>query len=214
MPVVAILSRHVPAGLGYVNADNIDGMRRLVTHLVSEGHKRIAYAGPVHASNFIDRFDGYRQGLKDAGILFDVALTATDSALRHSTESYAHALDGWLVLPKPPTAIIAANDEWAGFIALAAQARGLRIPQDLALAGFDDLPFAQTLCGGLTTVHQPFKEMGKQARSAAVAADRVGFRRRLSCGGSGFSGNSCFDTGDAFGPALTQNVITVFHPHR
>ncbi len=163
LPVVAMLSRHVPSNVGYVNADNVAGARDLARHLAAQGHTRIAYAGPNHASNFMDRLEGYRQGLTEAGIPIDPALIATDTALRDTPAAYGRVLDTWLRLPDPPTAVFVCVDKWASYLADAAAARGLSIPGDLALAGFNDLPSARTLCGGLTTVRQPFKEIGQRA---------------------------------------------------
>lgn len=163
LPVVAMLSRRVPANLGYVDTDNVAGARDLVAHIAAQGHTRIAFAGPIHASNFLDRLEGYRLGLAETGILIDPMLIVTDSALRDTPEAYARALDSWLQLPDPPTAVFVCVDRWASWLAQAAAARGLSIPGDLSLAGFDDLPSARTLCGGLTTVHQPFKQVGQRA---------------------------------------------------
>lgn len=163
LPVMAMLSRHVPPNVLYINSDNLAGARDLVFHLAEQGHRRIAWAGPVHASNFQDRLDGYRQGLVQAGLPFDPVLTATDAALRSTPRAYARALDTWLALPDPPTAVFVCTDRWAAWMADAASARGLSIPGDIALAGFDDLASAQTLCGGLTTVHQPFVQIGRTA---------------------------------------------------
>jgi LacI family transcriptional regulator len=163
LPVVSLLSRHVPEGVGYVNADNIGGAHDIVLHLAERGHRRIAFAGPVHGSNFADRFEGYRHGLEEAGLDFDPALVVNDQAMRREPAAYSQALEQWLALPSRPTAAFACTDRWASWLGDAAQARGLRIPEDLALAGFDDVPMSQSLFGGLTTVRQPFSEVGKLA---------------------------------------------------
>jgi LacI family transcriptional regulator len=163
LPVVSLLSRHVPEGVGYVNADNIGGVRDIVLHLAERGHRRIAFAGPIHGSNFADRFEGYRQGLEAAGLEWDPALVANDQALRRDPAAYAQALEQWLALFSPPTAAFACTDRWACWLGDAIVARGLRIPEDFALAGFDDVPMSESVFGGLTTLRQPFSDVGKLA---------------------------------------------------
>ncbi len=171
LPVVTLLSRHVPPGVGYVNADNIGGARQIVAHLAQQGHRRIAFAGPVHASNFRDRLDGYAQGLQEAGLIYDPALLAIgpelashDRDIRASgTAAYGAVLDGWLALPHPPTAIFVCTDQWAACMGQAVLSRNRRIPGDIALAGFDDSLLAETVFGGLTTIRQPFEEIGSRA---------------------------------------------------
>lgn len=172
LPVVAMLTRRVPEHVAYIDAENVAGARALVEHLIAQGHRRIAFAGPQHASNFVDRYRGYREALAAAGIAEDPALVATGNELRQGSPLelrfgnpalYAALLDRWLALPEPPTAIFVCTDTWAARVAEAAAARGLTIPGDLALAGFDDAPLASALCGGLTTVRQPFAEVGRAA---------------------------------------------------
>lgn len=170
LPVMAMLSRHVPEGVGYVNGDNVAAMRDVVAHLVTRGHRRIAFAGAeVRASNPLDRLEGYRQGLKAAGLPLDPALEAAGMNPRRFPEVYAGMVDAWLALPAPPSAIVCQNDEWAWRISEALRARGLRVPEDMALAGFDDVPAAQGICGGLTTVRQPFHEIGGLAAERLLA---------------------------------------------
>jgi LacI family transcriptional regulator len=169
LPTVALLTRHVPAGIGFIDAENVAGSRAMVRHLAGRGHRRIAYAGSVHSSNVIDRLEGYRQGLRDSGLPYDPALESADNALRSSADAYARALDRWLALPEPPTAIMLQNDRAAAMLLPAIQARGLRVPEDIAVAGFDDAPDAQWLGGGLTTQRQPFAQMGRLAVKNLIA---------------------------------------------
>lgn len=169
LPVVTLLTRRVPDTVAYVDSANVEGARVLVDHLLAQGHRRIAYVGPLHNSNFLDRHEGYRRALEAAGLPVDPALVAADMALRTEPEAYRRALDSFLALPAPPTAVFVCNDRWAVWMAEAAAARGLSIPGDLALAGFDDVPAARTLCGGLTTVRQSFPEIGRQAVEKLLA---------------------------------------------
>lgn len=165
-PVVAVLGRRVPDNIGFVDSDNVGGGYQVVEHLIAKGHRRIGFAGPIHSSNFMDRFQGYCNALEANGIECDPTLAATGPELRAypgGPEVYAPVLDAWLALPDPPTAAFVCTDHWAANLASAALARGLHIPEDLALAGFDDTPDERSLCGGLTTVGQPFSEIGRAA---------------------------------------------------
>jgi len=164
LPVVTMLSRHVPDSVGYVNGDNIGAARRLVRHLVDRGHRRIAFAGPERASsNYQDRREGYRQGLAAAGLPYDPQLEARSADTRRPQEAANHLVDDWLSLTAPPTAVVAITDAWAEAVCLSLQGRGVRIPDDMAVTGFDDVPAARDVCGGLTTIRQPFGEIGSQA---------------------------------------------------
>ena len=162
LPVVALLTRHVPAGIGFVNADNIGGTAALVAHLVEHGHRRIAWIGSSDAanSNFLDRREGYRQGLQAAGLAQDPALELTRD---WSREVFRQSIESWRALPHPPTAIVTPDDSWAAAIGEAVLARGLRVPEDMAVAGFNDVPDAQWIVGGLTTIRQPFRQLAQLA---------------------------------------------------
>jgi LacI family transcriptional regulator len=180
LPVVAILSRLVPDGVGYVDTDNIAGMREIVAHVIAQGHRRIAYIGPAHSSNFIDRFTGYRLALSDAGIPLDSALTVHANEVRYMEVAfYGQVLDGLLRLSPPPTALIVATDNWANVMASAIAERGLRVPEDLALTGFDGALLTETLCGGLTTARQPFVEIGQ--RAVALLLEMIGGAPASDC---------------------------------
>jgi len=169
LPVIALQSRHVPEGVAYVNADNIGAMERLAAHLADRGHRRIAYAGPLLSSNFLDRREGYRRGLAKAGLSYDPALEAAGEELRWSPEAYRRVLERWLALTEPPTAIMVASDGRARWMAEAISRLGMRIPEDIALTGFNDVPDAQSIVGGLTTMRQPFREMGRIAVERLIA---------------------------------------------
>lgn len=182
LPVVALLSRHVPANVGYVNGENISAVEALVCHLAERGHRRIAFAGPARrSSNYEDRRAGYRTGLERLGLPYDPLLEPALPDDRQVLASCQALLTTWRALPQPPTAVVAVTDEWAEALGSAAQSLGLRVPEDLAITGFDNVPAAPTICGGLTTVHQPFRALGEQAvtllvgliEGAPVEASRV-----------------------------------------
>lgn len=170
LPVVAIFSRHVPANVGYINGENIAAAQALVAHLAEQGHQRIAFAGPARrSSNYEDRREGYRRGLTLAGLPYDPVLEPPLPDNRQPRPSCERLLRSWLALPEPPTAVMAVNDEWAAALLAVAQELGLQLPQQLAVTGFDDVPAASSLGGGLTTVHQPFRLIGAQATERLLA---------------------------------------------
>ncbi len=168
LPLVALLTRHVPEGIGFVNADNIGGTAALVSHLAGLGHRHIAWLGSTDAanSNFHDRREGYRRGMAAAGLAQSPGLELTRDWTK---DTFSQALESWLSLPRPPTAIVATDDDWAGAVTKAVLARGLRVPEDMAVVGFNDVPDAQWIGGGLTTVRQPFRQMGQLAVEQLLA---------------------------------------------
>jgi DNA-binding LacI/PurR family transcriptional regulator len=148
-----------------VSSTNWNGGLAATRHLIELGHRRIAMiGGPPRRLSARARLDGYRAALEQAGIAYDPEL------VRHGDFghelAFRHALD-LLALPTPPTAIFAGSDHQALGTYQAARIRGLRVPEDLSVVGFDDLPFAEWIGPKLTTVRQPLAEM------TAVAARMV-----------------------------------------
>ena len=150
-----------PAVLPSVGATNWAGGLAASEHLLALGHRRIgAIAGPGDYLCSRARIDGYRSALERAGVRFDPAL------VRHGDFQHegGFARGGELLeLASPPTAIFAGCDQQAFGLYEAARQRGLRIPQDLSVVGFDDLPVARWVSPPLTTVRQPLAEMGQAA---------------------------------------------------
>jgi LacI family xylobiose transport system transcriptional regulator len=106
------------------------------------------------------RLDGYRSALGMAGIEADPALVRYGDF--HVEGGFERALE-LLDLPEPPTAIFAGSDLQALGVLEAARVRGLRVPQDLSVVGYDDVPVARWSSPALTTVHQPLREMAEEA---------------------------------------------------
>jgi LacI family transcriptional regulator len=150
-----------PAELASVGATNWAGGLAATEHLLSLGHRRIgAITGPEEYLCSRARIDGYRSALERAGIAFDPGL------VRHGDFQHEGGFirGGELLgLPGRPTAIFAGSDQQALGVYEAARQRGLRIPQDLSVVGFDDLPVARWVSPPLTTVRQPLAEMGRAA---------------------------------------------------
>ena len=111
LPVISMLSRRVPSGVGYVVADNAGGIRDVVHYLADQGHTRIAYLGSRTASDFIDRYAGYREGLAAAGIAPDPEIEVTDWPQQHwSPAGVGPVLERWLQLRDRPTALVTVED--------------------------------------------------------------------------------------------------------
>lgn len=150
--------------------DERSAVREMMAHIVSLGHRRIAHVKGHRDHGATDwRLAGYRDGLRAAGIAYDRALVI---AGEFSFESGAAAAERLLALDAPPTAIFAANDDTAAGIMRVASGRGLRIPQDVSVFGFDDLPMARQLWPALTTVRQPSRAMGRIAAEQLLRAIR------------------------------------------
>lgn len=159
VPIVLINNQHSGAFAYSVGIDNITSTRQLVRHLVELGHRRIAYIGDRMGFQSDDeRFSGYRSVLTT----IDPKLVVRGDGKSEEGERAAAKL---LALRVPPTAIFCYNDMTALGALRAAAAQGLRVPEDVSIAGFDDLFVASYTTPPLTTVRQPKKEMGRRAMS-------------------------------------------------
>jgi LacI family transcriptional regulator len=146
-----------------VSAAHTSGADQAMRHLLELGHRRIAQiTGPHGWIATEDRRRGYRAALASAGILPDPALEVESIPEIDPGRDAANKL---LALPDRPTAIFAFNDNIAIGAMQAARARGLRIPDDLSIVGFDDVEHATIVTPALTTVRQPLAEMGRTAVS-------------------------------------------------
>lgn len=145
-----------------ITVDERQAARRLVRHLIAErGHRRIGFIGPRplhHAA--MGRAQGYRDALEEAAIAFEPGLIKQGNFFFRS--GFA-AAEGLLALDRPPTAIFAANDGMALGAMTAAFAKGLRVPQDLAVAGFDDSPAGRMVWPPLTSVRLPVEALAQRA---------------------------------------------------
>ena len=162
VPVVVVDPRvRPPEGLLSVGATNWQGGLDATAHLVALGHRRIGtITGDDAQANALARLAGYRTALIQAGIAPD------DSLVRRGDFTVDAGYEGaWhlLSLDDRPTAIVASSDDTALGALRAVREAGLRVPDDVSLVGFDDLPIAAWLDPALTTVHQPLVEMGAAA---------------------------------------------------
>ncbi len=144
-----------------VIARNRQAAFEVTSYLIGLGHRRIGFiAGNPELSSAIQRLDGYRAALEAHQIPYDADLVVDGEFLQAGGYQAANQL---LDLPDPPTAIFAANDISAFGAMDAIRNRGLTIPDDISIVGFDDIPQAAHVHPSLTTVRQPLEEMGRLA---------------------------------------------------
>jgi DNA-binding LacI/PurR family transcriptional regulator len=160
----------LPDDVPFVGATNWAGGRSATRHLAELGHRRIAMiGGPDRVLCCRARLDGYRSAMEAAGLPVDPDLIVRTDLTRE--DGHTAALD-LLRRKQRPTAIFACNDLQALGVYQAARAMELRIPADLSVVGFDDLPVAAMVDPPLTTVHQPLTEMAAAATELALALGR------------------------------------------
>jgi len=149
--------------------DNEGASAAMTAHLLALGHRRIGFiAGhPSYAASH-QRQAGHARALAEAGVAFDPALVRTGDYGFGSGAEQAAAL---LALAEPPTAIFASNDEMAAGVLAAAHRLGVRVPEALSVAGFDDSALAGFVWPPLTTVRQPVRELAYQAADLLLASD-------------------------------------------
>jgi LacI family transcriptional regulator, galactose operon repressor len=162
IPLVVVDPANTPTpDIPSVGATNWAGGFAATEHLLSLGHRRIgAITGPADMLCSLARLDGYRSGLERAGVTVDPALIKYGD-FEHEG-GFARAVE-LLGLPNRPTAIFAGSDQQAFGVYEAARQRGLRIPDDLSVVGFDELPVSRWASPPMTTVRQPLAEMGSTA---------------------------------------------------
>lgn len=152
--------RHASLGV-----DNYGGAVRMVEHLVACGHRRIAFiGGPEHNYEALERLRGYREAMSRLRPEVEPMVFAGDF-----TEESGHAA-GREAVAQGAQAIFAGNDMMAIGCLAAIHEAGLRVPHDVALAGFDDIPMARYLTPPLTTMRIPIAQIGEQALEALVRA--------------------------------------------
>ncbi|MFN2138136.1 MAG: LacI family DNA-binding transcriptional regulator [Candidatus Promineifilaceae bacterium] len=152
-----------------VIAENHRGAYEATQHLIELGHRRIGIiTGWMDMASARQRLDGYQAALSAFGIPIEQELIYEGN---FSQQCGRLGAEFFLELPQPPTAVFASNDDSAVGVMEAARARGLAIPDDLSVVGFDDIPMAKVLSPRLTTVKQPLTEMGSTA--AQLLLDQI-----------------------------------------
>jgi DNA-binding LacI/PurR family transcriptional regulator len=160
----------IPA-VDWITADHWRGAYDVVSHLIQLGHKRIGFIGLSEGPDRSPRrYEGYCAALRDAG-LGVVAEYAVGSVVAPAFATEQDGYEGMMTLAKlkrPPTAVFARNDFAAIGALRAAHTLGLKIPQQMAIAGFDDIPVATYTVPPLTTVRQPIAEQGREAAKLLI----------------------------------------------
>ena len=166
LPYVLVERYSSDAKVNCIDVDNASGGYLATNHLIKLGHRRIGYlAGNPNYQQTYDRILGYHRALQEAGISSDQAL----QAFCYFDEDKAYqGMKQFLALDNPPTAVFAADDSMAFGAIRAVFDSGLRVPEDIAVVGFDDIHQSSWNQPRLTTVHQPTYEMGELAVKTLV----------------------------------------------
>jgi LacI family transcriptional regulator len=160
-----IVGRYPHERANYVDVDNVAGARMAVEHLLRLGHERVAtITGPLNMFAAQDRLEGYRQALAARGIPVDEDLIAEGDFTEGGGRAAMQRL-----LPHRPTAVFAASDMMAAGAIKVLREAGLRVPEDVAVVGFDDIPLASMVEPPLTTVRQPIEQTGGMAVELLVS---------------------------------------------
>lgn len=173
VPLVAVAAHPDVAGIHVVDVDNRRGGFDATSFLISQGHRAIAtITGPLAWSSAVARLEGYRDVLRAAGRVETPSLVQScpDWGPASGQAATAHLLDSDATF----TAIFAQSDLLAVGAMTELRARGLRVPEDVSIVGYDDIPVASFLDPPLSTMRQPLSELG--ARAAAIVVEAIGRR--------------------------------------
>ena len=169
LPVVCLDRRLHRLSVDTVVVDNRQGAYDATVHLLGLGHRRIGFLdGPLGLSSFRERRQGYAAALEEHGVAWDEALVLSGEPRQEDGRRMADRL---LALDAPPTAVFAASNLLTLGALQAIRHRGLDVPRQMAVVGFDDAPWAGLLACPLTTVSQPSYDMGR--RAAELLFDRL-----------------------------------------
>ena len=160
-PAVAVATGRVAEGVSAVSIDDYRAALEMTIHIASLGHKRIGFiAGNPNQTASARRLEGYREALAISGLAVDEALIVPGLFTYRSGMDAAERL---LDMAAPPSAIFASNDDMAAATVAVAHRRGLDVPGDLTVCGFDDTALATTIWPELTTIRQPITDMSRAA---------------------------------------------------
>ncbi|MGH6747280.1 LacI family transcriptional regulator [Novosphingobium sp. PhB57] len=161
VPVVAVATGRAPEWALSVSIDDREAAFTMTHHLAALGHRRIGFVtGHPNQTASAERLDGYREALSALNLPFDPALVAQGYfTYRSGLEAAGRLLD----LDSPPTAIFASNDDMAAAAITVAHRRGLDVPRQLTVCGYDDTALAVSVWPELTTIRQPTTEMARRA---------------------------------------------------
>ncbi len=166
MPFVVLGRRVDDPAISFVTPDDFDSGALMTRHLLELGHQRIAFITRSALEFSEDRIAGYAQALERSNIPFDETLVVRTEMVPGTAYQAVNRL---LSLPNPPTAVIGLNDPVAIECLQAVLDRGLRVPEDVAIAGSDDIRDSLAVTPALTTLHPPLAEIGHLAMDALLA---------------------------------------------
>ncbi len=175
-------------------SDNVDGMKQLVTHIYKKGHRKIAYIHGADSSVTQSRLSSFYRTTKELGIEVPDAYVR-EAAYRDTGAAYERT-EEFLELPDPPTCIIY-PDDFASFGGInAIKARGLRIPEDISVAGYDGIRLARHIEPQLTTLKQDTESIGREAAEnliSLIEEPKSTLIQVIYVGGSVYEGRSVAD---------------------
>jgi LacI family repressor for deo operon, udp, cdd, tsx, nupC, and nupG len=166
VPVVAMCEAIEGANVPQIEVDNRAGACRMTEYLAGLGHRSIGYVcGP--AANVLEkeRFRGFQDGLAKTGLELDAAFVWPGD---YKLERGVRVAGKIVASGKRPTAVFCSNDEMAIGLIRGLASAGLRVPEDISVAGFDDIEFAEMAGPPLTTIHQPRRELGRNGAAALL----------------------------------------------
>jgi LacI family repressor for deo operon, udp, cdd, tsx, nupC, and nupG len=172
VPLVALCEAIPGADIPQIEVDNRDAARRMTEYLTSLGHRRVAYVrGPRENVLEGERFEGYRAGLMSAGLSVDPDLVWPGD---YTLDAGTRAGHRFVARADRPTAVFCSNDEMAIGFTRTLSSAGIRVPDEVSVAGFDDIEFAAAMEPPLTTIRQPRRELGQAG--ATVLLDLLASR--------------------------------------
>ena len=166
IPVVAVCEAIEGAGIPQIDANNCEAACRMTEYLAGLGHEAIGYVcGPAENVLERERFRGYRQGLEKAGRPLDPAFVWPGD---YKLETGFRIAKQIAAADRRPTAVFCSNDEMAIGLIRGLSSSGIAVPGDIAVAGFDDIEFAEMTSPALTTIRQPRRELGRSGASVLL----------------------------------------------
>jgi LacI family transcriptional regulator len=184
MPIVLLNSSLEEAGpsTSTFTIDSYRGARAMVKHLAQQGHRRIAHvAGPAHNSDAEQRLRGYEDEMRRSRPKAPLQVLPGDFTHDAGYQAGLHLAQS----PERPDAVFAANDTLAIGCLMAFRKAGVRVPEDVAVTGFDDIPIAHYVNPPLTTIGVDVAELGRRAFAVLAAAmERSTNTRREECIGT------------------------------
>lgn len=164
---IVLLGQMKGSPIPYADIDNLNAAAKAVRHLVNSGHKRIGFISnaPLTYTSSSARLEGYKQVLEESGLAYDENLVQI--ADRTPQEGY-QAMSAMLQADPLPSAVFVASDTVAVGCLHALSEKGLRIPDDMAIIGFDDIPISKFLNPSLSTIHLPAFSLGQAAAGLLI----------------------------------------------